>query len=100
MVADILNEVYSDVSIELHLIPLTGEKLSNATITGDEARLDVSARGFWQRGQRAFFDVKVFIPFAPTHLNQKLKSAFVSNENTKKRTYNRRVVEVEHASFT
>ena len=33
----------------------------------DKARLDISALGFWQRGQRAFFDVRVFNPFAKSH---------------------------------
>ena len=35
--------------------------------TADEAKLDLSVRGFWQRGQKVFFDVKVFNPFVPTH---------------------------------
>ena len=62
---------------------------------------NVSARSFWQRGQRAFFDVRVFNPFAKTsHLNQKLDTAFSSNENEKKRHYNQRIIEVEHGSFS
>ena len=64
----------------------------------DEARLDVSVRGFWQRGQCAFYDVRVFNPFAKSH--QKLDTAFRSNEKEKKRQYNQRVIEVEHGSFT
>ena len=49
----------------------------------------LSALGFWQRGQRAFFDVRVFYPFRkepPKVLNQKLDSAFASNENEKSDT--------------
>ena len=42
--------------------------------SSDEARLDVSVRSFWQRGQRAFYDVRVFNPFAKSHLNQKSDS--------------------------
>ena len=57
-------------------------------------------RGFWQRGERAFFDVRIFNPFAPTHVNKDLNSVFRSNEKEKKRSYGRRVVEVEHGSFT
>ena len=63
-------------------------------------RLDVSVRGFWQRGQRAFFDFRVFNPFAKIHLNQKLDTAFSSNENEKKPHYNQRIIEVEHGSFS
>ena len=65
-----------------------------------EARLDVSARDFWQKGRKAFFDVRVFNPFAKSHLNQKLDTAFKSNENEKKRMYNQRVIEIEHSSFS
>ena len=68
--------------------------------SSDDARLDVSARGFWQREQRAFFDVRVFNPFSKSHLNQKLDTAFSSNENGKKRHYNQRIIEVEHGSFS
>ena len=71
--------------------------LSNSS---DEARLDVSVRGFWQRGQCAFYDVRVFNPIAKSHLNQKLDTAFRSNEKEKKRQYNQRFIEVEHGPFT
>ena len=56
--------------------------------SSDEACLDVSARGFWQSGQRAFFDVGVFNPLAKSHLEQKLDTSLSSNENKKKRRYN------------
>ena len=96
--ASLLQDVCHDVEIEPPLQALPGEALSGSTNSSDEARLDVSARGFWQRGQRAFFDVRVFNPFAKSHLNQKLETAFTSNEK-KKRHYNQRVIEVEHGSF-
>ena len=79
--------------------PLSREDLPRSSNTGDDACLDVSARGFWQRGQRAFFDVRVFNPFAPSHLKQNLQKVFTANEK-KKRDYNSRVTEVEHGSFT
>ena len=40
-------------------LPLTGEVLISSVNSSDKARLDVSARGFWQREQRTFFDVRV-----------------------------------------
>ena len=98
--ASLLQDVCHDVEIEPPLQALSGEALSGSTNSSDEARLDVSARGFWQRGQRAFFDVRVFNPFAKSHLNQKLETAFTSNEKEKKRHYNQRVIEVEHGSFS
>jgi hypothetical protein len=97
---DLLNDVCYDVQVEPQLETITGEVLPCSANLADEARLDVSARGFWQRGQRAFFDVRVFNPFAKSHLNQKLNTTFTSNENEKKRQYNRRVIEVEHGTFT
>ena len=97
---NLLGEVCKDVAVEPALIPITGEFFPPSTITGDDARLDVSARGFWQRGQRAFFDVRVFNPFAPSHVRQTLKSVFRSNEKEKKRCYNNRVMDIEHGSFT
>ncbi|CAH3041026.1 unnamed protein product [Porites evermanni] len=80
--------------------PLTGEVLISSDNSSDEAPLDVSARGFWQRGQRAVFDVRVFNPCAKSHLKKKLDTAFSSNENEKTRHYNRRIIEVEHGSFS
>ena len=98
--ASLLKDVCHDVEVELHLQPLTGEVLISSANSSDEAPLDVSARGFWQRGQRAVFDVRVFNPCAKSHLKKKLDTAFSSNENEKTRHYNRRIIEVEHGSFS
>ena len=53
-----------------------------------------------ERGELAFFDVRVFNPFAKTHFNTKLESAFDRNETSKKSEYNERVINIEHGSFT
>ena len=79
---------------------MTGEVIISSANSSDDARLDVSVCGFWKRGESAFFDVRVFNPFAKSHLNQKLETAFPSNENYKKRHYNQRIIEVEHGSFS
>ena len=49
-----------------------------------------------------FFDVKVFNPFAKSHLNQNqtLEAVFKNQESKKKKSYTQRVIEVEHGSFT
>ena len=57
--ASLLKDVCHDVEVEPHLQPLTGEVLISSDNSSDKARLDVSARGFWQSGQRTFFDVRV-----------------------------------------
>ena len=99
--ANLLAEVCKDVAIEPVLEKLSGETFKcKSTITSDDARLDVSARGFWTRGQRAFFDVKVFNPYAQTYSGKTISQAYSVNEQTKKRNYNQRVLEVENGTFT
>ena len=100
MFAKLLNEIAYDVRVEPPLEPLSGEALPDTASREEEARLDIAARGFWQDGAMAFFDVRVFNPFAKTHLKSNLQSAFDVNENQKKTKYNRRVIEIEHGSFT
>ena len=101
MLAEVIDDVACDVRIEPPLQPLTGEVLqATGANREDEARLDVAARDFWQRGKMAFFDVRIFNPFAKTHLDQKLDTVFKNQEALKKAAYNERVIRVEHGSFT
>ena len=100
MFAKLLDEVCYDVRVEPPLEPLTGEALPDTANSKVEARLDIAARGFWQDGAMALFDVRVFNPFAKTHLKSNLMSAFDTNEKQKKTQYNQRVIEIEHGSFT
>ena len=66
--ASVMQEVCHDIDVALEppLQPLDGELLSsNANVT-KEARLDISARGFWgDHFSRSLFDVRVFHPNAP-----------------------------------
>jgi len=67
----------------------------------DGARLDVSAQGFWgDRHERAFFDVHVFNPLAPSNCWASLNATYRRHEIIKKRSYEQRVREVQHGSFT
>ena len=54
------------MGIEPVLQPLSGESLRYRTSnTEDNARLDIVAKGFWDCVQQsAFFDVRVFNPYA------------------------------------
>ena len=90
----------SGVQIEPPLEPLTGEVLPSGSITGDDARLDIAAKGFWQTHEMAYFDVKVFNPYAKSYINQNLDAVFRSGESSKKRAYNSRVIRIEHGTFT
>ena len=66
----------------------------------DKARLDVRARAFWNNYQDAFFDVRVFYPFAPSYSRRPLATVYKEHERKKKLEYGSRVCEVEQASFT
>ena len=101
MTASLLGEVCKDVCIEPELSTLSGETLiPKSANTSDEARLDISARGVWTTGQRAFFDVRVFNPFARRYSGITLSQSYRSNESEKKRQYNDRVMKVENGTFT
>ena len=94
-------EVCKNVEKEPQLQPLTGEKFHHATAnTLDNARLDLSAHGFWTRGERAFFDIRVFDPVAVSYMNQSLEASHRKQEEHKRRCYEERIINVEHGSFT
>ena len=96
-----MTEVCHNVAVEPHLQPLTGEALRGASsITQDGARLDVAADGFWgSRFERAFFDVRVFNPYA-SNQRSSLPQCYRNHENIKKRAYDQRIREVEHGTFS
>ena len=52
----------TDVETEPVLQEITGEELNRGANKASDARLDVHARGFWDRQQSAFFDVQVCHP--------------------------------------
>ena len=59
--ARIISEVCKDTEIEPKLLPPFGEELHGRTTNrSNKARLDIRAQGFWEKGQQAFFDVRVF----------------------------------------
>ena len=82
--ATLMSEVCHDVCVEQTLQPITSEVLSYATaITDDGARLDIAANGFWGGPfERAFFDVRVFNPHAPSN-RQPLPACYRKHENLK-----------------
>ena len=94
--ANLLTEVCHDILVEPDLQPLTGETMTYTTSNSTEgARLDIAVNGFWGgRYERTFMDVTVFNSHAP-YTN-------ISNcyRKHKKRAYEQRIRDVEHASFT
>ena len=80
---------------------ITGEHFQHKSAnTANESRLDISARGFWTTGQRAFFDVRIFDPLAQSYSTQSLSQTYSKHEKEKKRCYNERVLNVENGTFT
>ena len=90
--ADFLRNVCKDVT--------GNEELASGSNLEDNARLDISCRGFWAPLQKMFLDVRSTHPNAPSNRNRKLKPLLKTHENRKKVEYNDRVLQVEHASFT
>ena len=68
------------------------EPTLDSSLTGtEELPADIAARGFWQRMQRAFMDVTVVYPFAPSYQSQSLSATMKSMESQKKRKYLERI---------
>ena len=99
-IVQMLQEVTNDVRIEPILQPLSREEKSVGGNVSVEVRADISARGFWCRGQRAFFDVTIFDPNVQRHENKALKRCYELNGHEKKRDYSSRILNVEQSSFT
>ena len=98
--ADLLSMVCNDVEIEPQLQDVTGEQLSSGSNLAKEERLDIHARGFWEQHQSAFFDIRVCHPNAESYKQLEPKQIYRLHENEKKRSYSRRVLDIEHGSFT
>ena len=101
LTATLMEEGSSLTEIEPHLQPLTGEVLlGRSANTRDDGHVDIRCMGFWNKHQYAFFDVRVFNPLATSNQNPTINSTFLRHEKEKRRTYDQRVREVEHGSFT
>ena len=80
---------------------MTSKTLNDAsTNKHDGAHLDIVAYGFWGSSfERAFFDVRVFNPLAPSNRRYPLAATYRNHEKEKKRQYEQRIREIEHSSF-
>ena len=102
LTANLLTKVCHNVCVEPDLQPLTGEVLSGSSSIGqDGARLDIAASGCWGgHHERTYFDVRVFNPHAPSNRCADLSSCYRKHERLKKNSYEQRIREVEHGTFT
>ena len=77
LTAELSSQVCHDVCLEPGLQKLNNEHFQLWTAnTEDNARLDINAKGFWERLEKAFFHVRVFNPFATTNLKHELESSY------------------------
>ena len=84
--ANLLTEVCKDARVEPQLQPLSGETFFEKTADkSDQARVDISGRGFWLTGQVSFFDVRVFNPTAKRYINQEIRKSYEVNQKEKKK---------------
>ena len=99
---NLLTEVCQDVCIEPHLQPLSCEVFNDThTNSANEARLDISVNGFWGgRYEKTFLDVRVSNPHAPSNNTLKKETCYRKHESEKKRLYEKRIIEIEHSTFT
>ena len=89
-----------DVKVEPQLQKVNeGDCLNPKTITGDQARLDVSARGVWTPFDKTFLDIRVSHPNCLSNKTKTLQEVYEMNENEKKDEYLERVLNVEKATF-
>ena len=100
LTSSVLREEFKDAQVELQLQPLTGESFAPSTVTGNELRLDVCARGIWQAGQIAFFDASVINPNARRYAKQELSKTYQLNQKEKKCLYSKRIMQVGGGTFT
>ena len=98
--AEMLRMVCTDVETEPALQEITGEELNRGANKAPDAPLDVHARGFGDRQQSAFFDVRVCHQNADSYRELSPKQIFQLHVNDKKRRYSRRILEVEQGKFT
>ena len=88
-------------TVESRLLPLSTETFHlRSTITGDDARLDVAARGIWSPMERTLLDLRVFNSLAPSNATLSVTQALDKHEQEKKRCYGERVIQVEKCSFS
>ena len=90
--AEMLRMVCSGVEIEPVLQDITGEELNRGAHAAPDARLDIVARGFWERQRSPFFDVKICHPNTDSYGDMDLNQIY--------RQHASRILEVEQATFT
>ena len=89
-----------DVETEPVLQDIMEEVLGRGVNTSQEARVNIHARGFWERQRSAFFDVRVCHPNAESYADLTPQQIYSKNENEKNRKYAEWILQIEQGTFT
>ena len=85
----------NDLELEPVLQEVTGETLNHGANNVPDARLDIHARGFWERQISAFFDFRICHSNVDSYRDLTSKQIYKKHENEKKRHYAEIVMEIE-----
>ena len=86
--ASLASQLFRDVGVEPMLENLTGEVMRYKTArVEEECRSDVRVRGFWTKEQNAFFEFRIFYPFASSYLSTYLHALYRRQAKERKRQY-------------
>ena len=104
LLASCLRKAGCDTTITPLLQPLSGEVFhSRRTTTMSKQKCAPGHQGQWILGEgseEAFFDVRVFNPFAPSYCSLPIPSTYLRHEKENRDWSEERVREVERAAFT
>ena len=99
-IADSIKSVQNDVEIEPPLQPLDNEQFQyRSALTGENARPDIRARGFYRAAQNTYFDIRVTNPNSSSYTSMPTAKVYEKAERNKIRAYNERILNLEHGSF-
>ena len=91
-------KVCQEVELEPSLQRISNEVVNS--LNADGCHPDIRARGFWRRGQNAFFDVKLSNINADSYKHLPPQKVYERLERDKRRKYNDRVLNIELGTFT
>ena len=100
--AQLLTDVCPNVDVEPALQPLSGERFhQRSTNTEDGARLDIRAQDFLgQKQEKYLFRCQGLQLPGALQLHALHRACYRGHEQEKRRTYEKRVIEVEKGTFT
>ena len=94
---NLLRKLNNDVETEPELQPITTERLRG--LSNDQCKPYIRARGVWRDAQNAYFEIRVTNINFESQKHLPIKTILIKHEKEKKRSYNSRIMNVEHGTF-